>query len=104
MLAFGNPHIQTPPAGSPASCCTSPGVVRDPSLQALRHHVARLAELDNEPRQSEDERRHRDDEHAEGELLPRCSHAGVEEVASSDERRAVQDVLQDGLPPQALRE
>ena len=92
---------------SPIQCLgrtASPGIVRDPSLQALRHHVARLAELDNEPRQPEDERRHRDAEHAEGELLPRCSRAGgVEEVAGSDERRAVQDVLQDGQLPQALR-
>ena len=83
----------------------SPGIVRDPSLQALRHHVAWLAELDNEQRQPEDERRHRDEEHAQGELLPNASRAeGVEEVATEEEGHAVQDVLQDGQLPQALRE
>ena len=82
----------------------SPGIVRDPSLQALRHHVAWLAELDNEPRQPEDERRHRDEEHAQGELLPSASRAeGVEEVATEEEGHAVQDVLQDGQLAQALR-
>ena len=82
----------------------SPGIVRDPSLQALRHHVAWLAELDNERRQPEDERRHRDEEHAQGELLPNFSRAGgVEQVATEEEGHAVQDVLQDGQLPQALR-
>ena len=99
-------------AGAPVYCLghtrghtASPGIVRDPSLQALRHHVAWLAELDNEQGQPEDERRHRDEEHAQGELLPSASRAGgVEEVATEEEGHAVQDVLQDGQLPQALRE